>query len=316
MILVTGASGYLGSHILKQLAQTDQPVRALVRSRAWAEAEGRLAGHKIEWAEGDVTRPETLAAAVKRIDSLIHTVAIAIEKGGRTYEAINYQGTVNVVEAAKAAGVRRFVNISQLGADPGLPYRFLASKGKAQAYVAASSLEWTAFRPSVMWGPEDEFANTFARLVALTPLIFPIIGNGQAAFQPVWVDDVATAVVKCLDDPATLRQEYELGGPEVLTIAEIERRTLRAIGARRLMIPTPIPLLRIAVALMGVLPSPPVTTSLLDLLSVDNTTRQNRLGQFVAQPRRFSPENIAPYMRRFKVGDTLRQFFGRPVAGN
>ena len=315
MILITGASGYLGSHILKQLAQAGRPIRALVRSRAWAEAEGRLSGHNVEWVEGDVTRPETLAAAVNQVDSIIHTVAIAIEKGGRTYEAINYQGTVNIVDAAKAAGVRRFINISQLGADPGLPYRFLASKGKAQAYVAASNLEWTAFRPSVMWGPEDEFANTFARLVPLTPLIFPIIGSGQAAFQPVWVDDVATAVVKSLDDPAALGQEFELGGPEVLTIAEIERRTLRAIGARRLMIPTPIPLLRIAVALMGILPSPPVTTSLLDLLSVDNTVKENRLGQFVAQPRAFTPENIEPYMRRFKVGDTLRQYFGRPAAG-
>ena len=306
MILVTGASGYLGSHILKQLAQAGQPVRALVRKRAWAEAEGRLAGLKVDWVEGDVTRPETLAAVTQGVDSIIHTVAIAIEKGGRTYEAINFQGTVNMVDAAKTAGVRRFVNICQLGADPALPYRFLASKGKAQAYVAASGLEWTAFRPSVMWGPEDEFANTFARLVPLSPLIFPIIGNGKATFQPVWVDDVATTVVKALDDPATRGQEYELGGPEVLTIAEIERRTLQAIGARRLMIPTPIPLLRIVVALMGILPSPPVTTSLLDLLSVDNSARQNRLARFVAQPRGFTPENVAAYMRRFKIGDTLR----------
>ena len=316
MILITGASGYLGSHILKQLVEAGRPVRALVRSRSWAEAEGRLAGLKVEWVEGDVTRPETLGAAVKGVDGIIHTVAIAIEKGGRSYEAINFQGTVNVVDAAKAAGVRRFVNISQMGADPALPYRFLASKGKAQAYVAASGLDWTAFRPSVMWGPEDEFANTFARLAPLSPLVFPIIGNGKAAFQPVWVEDVAAAVVKSFDDSATLGQEYELGGPEVLTIADIERRTLEAIGARRLMIPTPIPLLRIVVALMGVLPSPPVTTSLLDLLSVDNTTRNNRLSQFVAQPRRFTPENIAPYMRRFKVGDTLRQYFGRPAGRN
>jgi uncharacterized protein YbjT (DUF2867 family) len=314
MILVTGASGYLGSHILKQLTQAGRPVRALVRNRAWAEAEGRLAKHKIEWVEGDVTRPETLAAAVKGADSVIHTVAIAIEKGGRTYEAVNYQGTINMVDAAKADGIQRFVNMCQLGADPNIPYRFLASKGKAQAYVAASGLDWTAFRPSVMWGPEDEFANTFARLAPLSPLVFPIIGNGKAAFQPVWVDDVATAVIKAHDDPATIGQEYELGGPEVLTIADIERRTLKAIGARRLMIPTPIPLLRLVVALMGILPSPPVTTSLLDLLSVDNTAGRNRLGQFVAEPRPFTPENAAPYMRRFKVGDTLRQFFGKPVA--
>jgi NADH dehydrogenase len=316
MILVTGASGYLGSHILKRLAEAGKPARALVRNRAWAEAEGRLAGLNVERAEGDVTKAETLVEAVKGVEAVIHTVAIAIEKGGRTYESINYQGTVNIVNAAKSAGVKRFVNICQLGADSKLPYRFLASKGKAQEYVAASGLDWTSFRPSVIWGPEDEFANTFARLAPLSPLIYPIIGDGQAKFQSVWVEDVATAAVKSLDDPSTVGQEFELGGPEVLTIAEVERRTLQAIGARRLMIPLPLPILRIVVTLMQVIfPAPPVTTSLLDLLGADNTTKNNALGRFVAQPKPFTVENIAPYMRQFKVGDTLRQFFGQPTRG-
>ena len=314
MILVTGASGFLGSHILRRLAEAGRPVRALVRSQAWAEAEGRLAGLKVEWVEGDVTKPGTLPAAVKGVEAVIHTVAIAIERGGHTYENINYRGTVNMVDAAKAADVRRFINICQMGADSKLPYRFLASKGKAQEHVAASGLDWTAFRPSVMWGPEDEFANTFAKLAPLSPLVFPIVGDGQARFQPVWVEDVVTAVVQSPDDPATIGQDLELGGPEVLTIATLEKRTLEAIGARRLMIPTPIPLLRLVVALMGVVfPAPPVTTSLLDLLNVDNTTKNNALSRFVAQPKPFTPENAAPYMRRFTVGDTLRQFFGQPV---
>jgi len=313
MILVTGAAGYVGSHIVKSLVKAGEPVRVLVRNRAWAESEGRLANLKVEWTEGDVTRPETLNSAMQGVDAVIHTVAIAIEKGGRKYETINYQGTVNVVDAATAAGVKRFINISQLGADARLPYRFLASKGKAQDYVAASTLAWTAFRPSVIWGPEDEFANTFARLVPISPLFYPIIGDGQARFQSVWVEDLVTAVVKALYDPSTIHQDLEIGGPDVLTIAEIEKLTLQALGARRTLIRTPVPLLRVVVALMGVLPSPPVTTSLLDLLAVDNTTRNNALGRFVEQPKPFTVENIAPYMRQFKLGDTVRQFFGKPV---
>jgi NADH dehydrogenase len=312
MIVVTGASGYLGSHIVKRLAELGKPVRVLVRSRQRADKEGRLSGLAIEWAEGDITRPETLRPAMQGATAVIHTVAIAIEKGERTYEAINYQGTVNAVQAAKAAGVRRFINVSQLGADSRLPYRFLASKGKAQQYVASSGLDWTAIRPSVIWGPEDEFANTFARLVPLTPIIFPTVGDESARFQPVWVEDVVTCIVKALDDAGTNGKEYELGGPEVLTLEEIERRTLKAIGAKRLMLRFPMPLLRIVVALMEtVLPAPPVTRSLLELLAVSNVTTANATNQFVSEPRPFTAENAAPYMQQFRVRQTLVMFLGR-----
>ncbi len=117
-----------------------------------------------------------------------------------------------------------------------------------------------------------------------------------------------------MDDPSTIHQDLEIGGPEVLTIAEIERRTLQAVGAKRMMIPFPIPLLRAIVAVMSLLPAPPVTSSLLDLLAVDNTTRSNASGRFVAQPNPFTAENAASYMRQFKLGDTLRQFFGKPIS--
>jgi uncharacterized protein YbjT (DUF2867 family) len=312
MIVVTGASGYLGSHIVKRLVEMDRPTRAMVRSRQAAEKEERLKGLSIDWVEADVTRPETLGPAMEGVTAIVHTVAVAIEKGGRSYEAINYQGTVNVVEAARAANVRRFINISQLGAASDLPYRFLASKGKAQEYVAASDLDWTAFRPSVIWGPEDEFANTFARLVPFSPIIYPIVGDEKAAFQPVWVEDMVTCVVKALDDPATIGSEYELGGPEILTLEEIERRTLGAVGAQRQMVRFPMPMLRGAVTLMEtLLPSPPVTGSLLELLAVSNVTTDNAIYRFVPDPRPFTAENAAPYMQQFTAGQTLAHFFGK-----
>lgn len=312
MILVTGGSGYLGSHIVRKLVEAGKSVRVMVHNRQRAERESRLNGLSIEWVEADVTRPESLVAALDGVETIVHTVAIAIEKGGRTYESINYQGTVNLVDAAKKLGIRRFINISQLGASPDLPYRFLASKGRAQAYVAQSGLDWTAFRPSVIWGPEDEFANTFAKLVPLTPLIFPIVGGEDARFEPVWVEDVASSVLKALDDPSTAQQEFELGGPEILTLEEIERRTLTAVGARRWMIPFPMPLLGVIVTLMELLlPAPPVTRSLLELLAVSNVTSNNAIARFVDQPRAFTPENVRDYMRSFKVSQTLKQFFSR-----
>jgi uncharacterized protein YbjT (DUF2867 family) len=312
MILVTGASGYLGNHIVRRLVEMGRPVRAMVYNRQRAEKEQRLKGVQVEWVEADVTRPETLAAAVQGVSAVIHTVAIAIEKGGRTYEKFNYTGTLNLVNAVQAAGVRRFINVSQLGANSKLPYRFLASKGKAQEVVAASGLDWTSFHPSAIWGPEDEFANSFARLIPLTPFIFPLVGDESSRFELVWVDDVVTAVVKALDDPATIGKSYELGGPEILTLGEIERRTLKALGAHRWLVPFPMPILRLFVAMMeAVLPAPPVTRSLMELLQVSNVTTQNALGQFVAEPRAFTPENTAPYMKQFRVSQTLAQFMGR-----
>jgi uncharacterized protein YbjT (DUF2867 family) len=312
MIVVTGGAGNVGSHAVRRLVELGRPVRVLVRSRQRAKEGGRLQGLDVEWAEGDVTRPETLGPALRGATAVVHTVAIAVEKGGRNYEAINYQGTVNVVNAAQDAGVRRFINISQLGADSKLPYRFLASKGKAQEYVAASGLDWTAFRPSVIWGSEDEFANTFARLVPFTPIIFPIVGDEHARFHPVWVEDVVTCIVKALDDPATIGKEYELGGPEVLTLEEIERRTLKALGARRLMVRFPMPLLRVVVTLMEKLfPAPPVTRSLLELLAVPNVTTANATYEFVPAPRPFTAENVAPYMRQFRARQTLAGFLGK-----
>ncbi|MEW6580756.1 MAG: complex I NDUFA9 subunit family protein [Chloroflexota bacterium] len=312
MILITGAAGYVGSNLVRLLVAQGKPVRALVHSPDKAAVRLADVRDRIEIVRGDVTRPETLGPALEGASAVVHLVAVAIERQRGDYERINTQGTINLVDAAKAAGVRRFINMSQNGADSRLPYRFLASKGRAQDYVAASGLDWTALRPSVIWGPQDEFANVQARLIKLTPLIFPIVGDGGARFQPVWVGDVVAAVARCLDDESTIRGEYALGGPEVLTYAQIVRRVLDALGARRLTINVPVPLLRPVVKLMEIaLPNPPVTTSLLDLLKVDNAVADNALTEvFGITPRPFTPENLT-YMREFTARESLKRLLGR-----
>ena len=314
MILVTGASGYVGNNLVRRLVKAGKPVRAMVGHVEKAKLRLSDIDSMVEIIQGDVTKPETLGKAMQGIDTVVHLVAIAIEKGNRTYEAINTQGTINVVDAAIAAGIKRFINMSQNGASPDIPYRFLRSKGIAQAYVAKSGLDWSAVKPSVIWGPQDEFANVQARLIKLTPIFFPIVGDGKATFQPVYVGDVVEAIARSIDDPSTIGQEYEVGGPEVLTYEEIVKRVLKALGTRRVLIKVPVPLLRPVVAIMqAVLPVPPATTTLLDLLAVPNVVSDNALvNNFGITPKAFTPENLS-YMKAFTVMTSIGKFLGRSL---
>lgn len=309
-ILVTGAAGYVGNNTVKRLVKQGKTVRAMVRTPE--KAKKRLHGvlSKVEIVEGDVTDRASLEKVMDGVDTVVHLVAIAIEKGGQTYEEINYQGTINVVDAAVKAGVTRFINMSQNGASSALPYRFLKSKGKAQEYVVQFAPNWTALRPSAIFGPQDEFFNSLAQLAQLTPFVFPLIGGGKAEFQPVAVDDVVEAIVRSIDDDTTIGKELGLGGPEVLTLGEIERRVIKAIGRHHRFVPAPVGLLRAPVWIMEkLLPGSPVTTSLLELLAVPNTVPHNALVEhFGMTPIPFSGKNIE-YLKANKPGTTLKKFF-------
>lgn len=310
MILVTGAAGHVGHNITKALVAQGKPVRALVHSPG--KARRRLSGLEVEIVQGDVTEPASLERAMDGVEAVVHLVAIAIERPGMTYEKINYQGTLNVLDAAHKAGVRRFIHMGQLGSSPDVPYRFLKSKGMAQQAVEESDLDWTVLRPSVIFGPTDEFANVLARLLRITPILFPVPGDGQARFQPIYAGDVAEVCARCLEDDSTIRRIYELGGPEVLTYDEMLKRIMETIGARQLTMHVPVPALRPVVKLMETaLPNPPVTTSLLQLLAVDNTTTDNAAETvFHLDLVAFKPENLA-HMREITAGDAIRSLLGR-----
>ncbi|MBI1258434.1 MAG: SDR family NAD(P)-dependent oxidoreductase [Chloroflexi bacterium] len=309
-VLVTGAAGYVGNNTVRRLVEMGKPVRAMVRSTE--KAKQRLGDmiNKIELVEGNVEDRAGLKSIMKDVTAVVHLVAIPMEKNGATYEEVNYQGTINVVDAARDAGVERFINMCQNGATPDHFSRFLRSKGRAQQYVAQSTLKWTAVRPSVIFGPQDEFFNAFARLIRLTPVVFPLIGGGTALFQPVSVYDVVEAMTCSLDDDNTIGQEFELGGPEVLTLSEIERRVLLAMNTSRIMINAPVGLLRPAVAIMEkTLPGAPVNLTLLDLLKEPNVVKDNALvSYFKMQPRPFSGDNIA-YLKQATASTALKRFF-------
>ena len=309
-VLVTGAGGYVGNNTVRRLVQLGKPVRAMVRNPAKSKLRLGDLADKIELVEGDVEDRAGLKPLMSGISAVIHLVAIPMERNGATYENVNYQGTINMVDVARDAGVERFINMCQNGATPDHFSRFLRSKGRAQQYVAQSTLKWTAVRPSVIFGPQDEFFNAFARLIRLTPVVFPLIGGGTALFQPVSVYDVVEAMTRSLEDDNTIGQEFALGGPEVLNLGEIEKRILQAMGTGRAMINAPVGLLRPAVMVMEkTLPGAPVNLTLLELLKEPNVVKDNALvSYFKIQPRAFSGDNIA-YLKQATANSALKRFF-------
>ncbi len=309
-ILVTGAAGFVGNNTVRKLVKQGKPVRAMVRDLEKAKIRLGDLGSKIEIVQADITDRNALPRLMDDVTAIVHTIAVPMERGSATYDEINYQGTINIVDAAESEGVRRFINISQNGARPDHFSRFLRSKGRAQEYVASSNMEWTALRPSAIFGTQDEFFNSIARLVRLTPLIFPNIGGGKAQFQPVSVDDVTRAIVHSLEDRRSIGKELELGGPEVLTLEEIERRILKAMETQRVLFPAPTWLLKLPVILMQTfLPGSPVNTTLLELLKEPNVVQENALiTHFKMVPMPFSGDNIA-YLKQATASEALKKMF-------
>jgi uncharacterized protein YbjT (DUF2867 family) len=308
-ILITGITGFVGSHLAARLTAEGHHVRGLVRKPG---VRGHLAQNvQVELVQGDITKPETLPNALRGMDAVVHLVAIPYESGSATFQAINTQGTRNVVQAAQAAGVKRFIQQSALAADSKSPYAYLRSKGEGEDAVRTSNLDWTIFRPSVLVGEEDEFANALARWLAITPLVFPLVGNGQARFQPLWIEDMVAIVAHALNEPRTLQQTFEIGGPEHLTYEAMVKQILFALQRKRLLLKVPVPLMRPVVKIMEiVLPKPPATTSLLELLNVDNTTALDSVERhFGFPPRRFA--EVISYMNRMSFGRALREAFSK-----
>ena len=275
-ILVTGANGFVGSHLVPALVDDGHHVLALVRDDdGGKDLLDRLTPAQrpaVEIRRGDVTEPATLPAALAGADAVLHLAALPRDwDGGASLRLVNTEGTRNVLGAAKEAGVRRFVHLGGLGLvdDPDL--HFGSSKAKAMALVRESGLDWTILKPSLLFGPRDGFFNLLAGLVRMSPGIVPITGRGDARFQPLAIGDLARATVQVFSDAETIGHEYELGGPRVWTYREIVEEVLRGMGRRRLLVPMPVPLIRLVAGAAETVHLPfPVATDQLRQLRYDN----------------------------------------------
>ena len=246
-VFVTGATGFVGQEILRQLHKA-YSVRILVR-RLDSPVVGRLQREfSLELHPGDVLQPDSLSQGLNGTDAVIHLVGIISQVGQSTFENVHVLGTRHVLLAAKQAGVR-FAHMSALGTRPNAASLYHQTKWAAEEEVRHSGLNYTIFRPSLIFGPQDDFVNLFAKLSRFSPVI-PIIGNGQARFQPVAVEVVARAFVASLTEPGADSQTLELCGPETLSFDEIIDQILEVAGHNRLKLHIPVSLARLKAGIL------------------------------------------------------------------
>ncbi len=280
-ILITGGTGFVGSSIVSALS--GHLLRLLIRDPVRANVQ---ASSNVEIVQGDVTIPSSLESAIRGCDTVIHLVAIIDESGGMTFDQVIRQGTVNVVNAAKGANVNRFIDMSALGASDRPGFDYMQAKWRAEEAVKTSGLDWTIVRPSVIFGPGDGFINALAGVVRRLPVI-PVVGDGQTRFQPISVKDVADAFAAIVDDPSTVGQTVELGGPDQLTYEQMLDVIAEKLGKKKPKVHVPVSVMKSVVTVSAPLPKsirPPVTKEQLKMLALDNTSKQSTTEKLIGRP--------------------------------
>ena len=273
MILVAGGTGFIGSAIVRELARRGRPVAVL--SHRPERAAGRFPGLSVEVREGDARDAGSLRRAVAGVETIFSCMQfpnfpIENPRKGHTFEEVDARGNERLVAAAKEAGVRTYVYSSGAGAAPDAPYHWYRAKWQAEEAIRGSSIRYTIFRPSWVYGPEDRALNRFVGLARRLPVV-PVIGSGKQRLQPVFIDDVVRAFVDSLDSPAAANRVFEIGGPEVLTMDEVLRVMLDVMGKKKPLVHAPAFLPRTAGALMGIVPVPnrPLSPDAVTFITMD-----------------------------------------------
>jgi uncharacterized protein YbjT (DUF2867 family) len=265
-IVVLGGSGFVGRHIVARLVAAGY--RAVVPTRNRERAKHLLLLPTVEVVEASVQDPVTLERIMAGAGSVINLVGIIHETRRGDFDRTHVELTRKIVSACRAVGVRRLVHMSALNADPRGPSRYLVTKGQAEEIVAASDLDWTIFRPSIIFGREDSFLNLFARLERLLPVMALACPN--ARFQPIWVVDVAEAFARALKDEHTWGERYALCGPRVYALHEIVAYVGRVSGHHRPIVPLGPALSRLQARMLELLPGKLMTRDNLASMSLDN----------------------------------------------
>jgi len=279
LVTVFGGSGFVGRHLVGALAREGDRIRVAVRRPDLARflMTSGVVG-QIHGVQANLRFPESVAAAVEGADLVVNLVGILHESGRNSFEAVRAFGAGAVARAAKAAGAGAFVQLSAIGADPSSGAAYARSKAKGEAAVLDAFPEAVILRPSIVFGPEDQFFNRFAAMARISPFL-PLIGGGGTRFQPVFVGDVAEAVVKAVSGRARPGTVYELGGPEIMTFREIMELILKVTNRSRMLLPVPFGVARLQARALQLPPTPPLTVDQVTMLERDNVVSEAAIGE-------------------------------------
>jgi uncharacterized protein YbjT (DUF2867 family) len=269
LVAVFGGSGFLGRHVVRALAKRGYRVRVAVRRP-------ELAGHlqpmgrvgQIHAVQANLRYPESVKAATRDADVVINLVGILFERGRQRFDAVMTTGAQTVAQSAKAVAAP-LIHVSAIGADENSSSHYARAKAQAERLVLSAYDRAIIVRPSIIFGPEDDFFNRFAALARMSPAL-PLVGGGRTRMQPVFAGDVAEAIAKAVDGDLRPGATYELGGPDVRTFNELMQFVLATTQRRRVLIPVPFALMKLQALVLQFLPKPPITPDQVELLKHDN----------------------------------------------
>jgi len=310
-ICIIGGSGFVGRAITH--AARSEGHEVIIGCRHPEKARDlQVAGARLT--RVDVTSGFGLDRAVARADCVINLVGLLFEKGSQTFAAAHIRGTEHILATCTRAGVQQYLHMSALGADADSPSKYAQTKAKAETAVKQSKLDYTIFRPSIIFGAGDSFFNKFKQMTALVPVL-PVIA-GETRFQPVWVEDVARAFIACIGNRHVKGKVFELGGPEVFTFRELLELMLRLLDRRQMLVSVPKPVARGMAAIMQFLPTPPLTPDQLKLLQRDNVVAGATFPPIFGKPSSVS-EVLPTYIGgsqasnlQHRLDDDRRQYWG------
>jgi uncharacterized protein YbjT (DUF2867 family) len=294
-VFLTGATGFVGSHLLRRLLAEGHSVRALVRD---VNKAARLAQQGAELVKGDVVENTGVNEGLSGCDAVIHLVGIIVENGGATFEQVHHLGTRHVVEAARRNRIRRFIQMSALGVRADGVAAYQTTKWKAEEAVRQSGLSYCILRPSLIFGPGDGFVSQMLDIMRKAPMMRPVPGDGKPLFRPIFIDDVTTCFARALTTDAATNQTIDLGGRDELPLNDLLRQIAQQAGIRKLAFHVPLPLMFAGAAMAQALfRRAPVTVDQLRMLregSSCDITHMKRI--FGVEPRGFA-EGLSTWLR-------------------